>query len=669
MKHFGLPLLTIVSAGLPTTHCTRGDAPRDLVAGPTTAVHPGSTSQGVPVLDLPFDTGFSFSDPLFAPLPNGATFTQDLLVSHQGWQFAAYWNADRRLTLARRELPAADWEIFSFSDYLIPGQDAHNNVSLGLCPVDGTLHLAFDHHGDPLRYRRSVPGLATSPDAFGWDESLFGAITDVLVPADGPIDKVTYPRFLPTPAGNLQFVYREFSSGNGRTRLVDYAAATGEWFDDRILIERLGAHEDPLGGSSGSRNPYLNRIDYDDQGTLHVTFTWREKAPTPYNRDILYAYSEDGGRRWFNGAHEAVADTDLGQVLDQDTPGLRAIELGAEWGLLNNQGHLVDARGRVHAVMFHKDQPDDQVSYGNSSNSHYRHHWLDADGVWRTTVLPTIGSRPHLFEGPNETLVLAYRTGRDLAIDVATARETYSDWQRVLLVDANLRTDFNGDRARLAETGILDAILQDDAEFPGAPSTLRLFSIDLRAKGLQPDSAPGVAVTHHLPVLADAYVRSGVHADTPHGDEPRLLVKEDGNVDFDRRAYLRFDVSTLRTGETVEAVELIVRSPVSGPLARTTPYAASFVADDSWTETELTWNTAPPIGDSLAAHFGRDTLRFDVTERALEAAAGDGLLSLALTSEREGSDRILHLWAREAVQAESIPSEGAPRLRVRRRLP
>ena len=770
------------------------------------------------------DQGLTFDDPSFATIPNAVAHTQDMVVSHAGWQYVAYWDADRRLTVARRELPAIHWEVLAFDDYSIAGQDAHNAVSIGICPGDGTIHLAFDHHTDPLHYRRSAPRAASEPALVAWEASLFGPVVDVLDPAHGKVTSVTYPRFFPTPDGGLQLVYRQFGSGNGRLRLVDYDAAAGSWSNDRVFIERTGPHADPLGGSSSSRNPYLNRIAYDDQGTLHATWTWREKAPVPYNRDIAYAYSEDGGTVWFNGADQVIADTSAGTAIDAQSPGIRAVELGAEYGLMNSQAQVVDGRGRVHVVMYHKDEPDDVVSYGNVFNSHYNHYWRDADGVWRSFRLATIGNRPKLFAGAHGDLVLAYRApGGDLRLDRATPEGDYLDWTTAASFPGGFGTSAQGDHPRFESSGVLSVAVQESPAAPGAPSslgvidavlepdpactavdqacavthalaverdtyvrggafasetygaeprlsvqealsedetrlaflrfylgdlaghgrvtaaTLRLHLaargpdpgstrvearrcaldtwpeyttswtnkpvpngpahpgdargrtvdvdvtaavalelakggqritfevagtrpgrdrwVDLHAREAGPQTAPVLLVHQEnaLPPVADAYVRAGAFAATNFGAEDRLVVKESASADFDRVAYLRFDLAPLEGTGTIERVFLDGVSPVMGPLGRTTPIVAHAVADDAWQEELVTWNDRPALGSELAAHYGRPGMRWDVTVEALAALAGDGLLSLGLRSDREGAERTVHLWAREAAGAELRP--------------
>lgn len=49
-------------------------------------------------------------------------------------------------------------------------------ISLGISKGDGTLHMSFDQHDNPLNYRVSRPGVATHPLNIEWSAELFGPI-------------------------------------------------------------------------------------------------------------------------------------------------------------------------------------------------------------------------------------------------------------------------------------------------------------------------------------------------------------------------------------------------------------------------------------------------------------------------------------------------------------
>ena len=49
-----------------------------------------------------------------------------------------------------------------------------HSPSLGFSDGDGTLHLGFDQHDNPLRYRVSQPGIASLPSNTAWGPEIFG---------------------------------------------------------------------------------------------------------------------------------------------------------------------------------------------------------------------------------------------------------------------------------------------------------------------------------------------------------------------------------------------------------------------------------------------------------------------------------------------------------------
>jgi len=178
---------------------------------------------------------------------NGTAFQQDAVITCGQYQYVCYYDAQRRVCLARRRLPAGGWEVIRFADYEFKSDDAHNVVCMGICPQDGTIHLAFDHHVGPLHYRVSRKGAATKPETAAWDATLFGPITSEL--EKGRPIKITYPRFWQTPEGGLQFCYRQGTCGDGDRVLVDYDAAAGAWTGTRQIDSRQGKFADTMGES------------------------------------------------------------------------------------------------------------------------------------------------------------------------------------------------------------------------------------------------------------------------------------------------------------------------------------------------------------------------------------------------------------------------------------
>ena len=209
----------------------------------------------------------------FGQCINGLSFQQDALLSHEGFQYVTYYDAARWVCVARRQLPAGEWRILRLTDYKFESNDAHNIISMGICPGDGTIHLAFDHHGHPLHYRVSRKGISAKPEETAWEAAIFGPVQDELELGQR-VPSVTYPRFWQTPEGGLQFCYRRDGSGNGDRMLVDYDPAQGNWKGTRQIDSRKGVFT--VGDlQSGSRCSYPNGYGYGPLGRLHMTWVWR----------------------------------------------------------------------------------------------------------------------------------------------------------------------------------------------------------------------------------------------------------------------------------------------------------------------------------------------------------------------------------------------------------
>jgi len=171
---------------------------------------------------------------------NGGSFQADILISFNGYQYTAWYDNVGRTTstqtvwLARRAVnrtSVGPWEPVSTGSRFINGKgswNAHNTISLGIAPVDGTLHMAWDHHAHTLRYRRSVVGLCTTNQS-AWGAGMMNPEQNWLIAAGQTVTGVTYPAFFVSPANELRFAYRGGGSGNGDTWMALYNPATGAW--------------------------------------------------------------------------------------------------------------------------------------------------------------------------------------------------------------------------------------------------------------------------------------------------------------------------------------------------------------------------------------------------------------------------------------------------------
>jgi hypothetical protein len=203
---------------------------------------------------------------------NAVVFRKNSLVTHGDVQYIAFYDPEARVVLGKRMLGTDAWTLKS-TPYTGNALDAHNSISI-MVDGGGTLHVAWDHHNNALRYARSV-----SPGALELTEKL---------PMTGQDERsVSYPEFHRQPDGNLLFFYRDGGSGRGNLVINRYDMTTQSW-------TRL--HGNLISGE-GRRNAYWQSV-LDTHGTLHLSWVWRESPDVASNHDLAYARSRDGGRSW-----------------------------------------------------------------------------------------------------------------------------------------------------------------------------------------------------------------------------------------------------------------------------------------------------------------------------------------------------------------------------------
>lgn len=411
---------------------------------------------------------------------NGLAFQQDAVVTHGKHQYVGYYDGERHVCMARRKLPAGEWEIIRFKDYDFKSNDAHNTISIGICPKDGTIHLAFDHHVSPLHYRVSRKDAATKPQAAKWDASLFGPITAEM--EKGKPIRITYPRFWQTPGGDLQFCYRRGGSGHGDRMLVDYDGSTGIWANTRQIDSGKGIFTDAK-GRSGSRCSYPNGYSYGPHGKLHATWVWRESSQGA-NHDLMYAYSEDHGKTWLNNAGKA-----LGEPPGVNSPGITVVDIPRTLGLMNTHGQAVDAKGRVHVVMWHCSVESLQAAgtkpgqsrWGPAKARRYHHYWRDEKAAWHHRELPGVaGGRPKIFVDKDSNAYLIFNKQGNLVIMGAGAASKWTDWKVVHTETGPFVNEMLGDLYRWKTNGILSIMVQGRPTRPHEATPLRILDFAFR---------------------------------------------------------------------------------------------------------------------------------------------------------------------------------------------
>jgi hypothetical protein len=128
------------------------------------------------------------------------------------------------------------------------------------------------------------------------------------------------------------------------------------------------------------------------------------------------------------------------------------------------------------------------------------------------------------------------------------------------------------------------------------------------------------------------------------------------SADFTREAYLKFDLSGYAGGKVGSATVRLYAASAGANVGTT---EADYVADDSWTESGVTWNTKPASSAVLATWpkpSAGKYVQFDVTDQLnVELARpGDKKLSIRLQSLLNGDG--VDYSAKEATAAANRPT-------------
>ncbi|KAK4152672.1 hypothetical protein C8A00DRAFT_34589 [Chaetomidium leptoderma] len=406
---------------------------------------------------------------------NCSSFQQDAIISFNGWQYSSFYSflqsespdaASEPLYVhvARRQLPHGEWEVTVLDDYPQTTDDGHNTVQMGICPGDGTIHLSYDHHCDVLRYRYSVRGLATNPDKFEWlASSLFTPTLDYLPGLPSThihFRYVTYPRF--GFLGDDMFCsFRDGKAGLGNDYLYVYSSRTGRF-------DFVGAH---LTGIKS--NPYVHGMDCRN-GRLHVTWVyrgfvhyegWDDPLDTKHkqqagpngaenNHNICYAYSDDRGYTWKNGAGEVIADLKKGETVANSAEGIVAFEIAKGSGLTNQEAQAVDQDGGVHVLN------RDTVDGGECPM--WKHYYRSPAGTWtQRAIRPVSGNargRLAVSKTGDLYIVLPDLAASEMRIVRAAKASAYSTYDEVW-VGGDLTGEPLVDPARLEHDNIMSVLV------------------------------------------------------------------------------------------------------------------------------------------------------------------------------------------------------------------
>ncbi len=215
------------------------------------------------------------------------------LLTHAPHQFVAYYDAQRRMSVAQRTLGATNWAFTRLPSQL--GWDSHNYVTMALDRA-GFLHVSGNMHCVPLVYFRSEQPLAAA------------TLKRAAMTGDRE-QHVTYPIFLHDKTGRLVFRYRDGRSGSGDDLYNVYDERTRAW--SRLLGT-------PLMSGKGKMNAYAGVPRLGPDGRFHVVWVWRNSGDCASNHDLSYARSDDL-QTWTDSAGKPLAlpiTMQTGEVID-----------------------------------------------------------------------------------------------------------------------------------------------------------------------------------------------------------------------------------------------------------------------------------------------------------------------------------------------------------------
>lgn len=203
---------------------------------------------------------------------NVTVFRKNSLVTFKDTQFIAFYNPQRYVVLGKRKIGESKW-ILKQTQFQGNTTDAHNVISI-MVDGDGVLHMAWDHHNNPLRYAKGI-----APGSI----EMTGKIS--MTGNEG--NSVSYPEFYKLADGSLLFLFRDGGSGNGNLVINRYDIKKRQW----TTVQRN------LISGEGKRNAYWQTF-VDGSGVIHLSWVWRESPNVASNHDLAYARSTDGGISW-----------------------------------------------------------------------------------------------------------------------------------------------------------------------------------------------------------------------------------------------------------------------------------------------------------------------------------------------------------------------------------
>lgn len=369
---------------------------------------------------------------------NTVIFRKNALTTHGNVQYAAYYDEDQFLVLAKRKSGTKKWMVLR-TEYKGDATDAHKSISI-ITDGDGYLHVAWGQHNNALNY-----AVAISPGSLTLGKKSFMLSVKE--------NKVSYPEFYNLSNGDVLFLYRDGGSGNGNLMLNRYDLRNKAWV--RV--------QDNMIDGQGKRNAYW-QMALDQKGTIHLSWVWRESPDVASNHDMCYAKSANGGKTWQNseGTNYTLPITASNAEY--------ACKIPQKSELINQTSMFADDKGQVFIASYWRNEaeavPQYHIIFKDEAG------WKVKDLGFRSTPFSLSGggtkripiSRPQ---------IIAWTKGKDQAVGLI-----FRDSERGNKVSLALNENIKGNNWRVSDltvTEVDDWEPSYDTELWKNKSILNLF--------------------------------------------------------------------------------------------------------------------------------------------------------------------------------------------------
>ena len=311
---------------------------------------------------------------------NTVIFRKNSLVTFGNTQYISFYNAGSYVVVGKRTTGSKTWQLRQ-TPYKGNTSDAHNTISI-MADGAGYLHLAWDHHNNPLNYCRSrQPGSLDMTDK---------------EPMTGKSEKsVSYPEFYKLPDGDLLFFYRNGASGRGNLVMNRYATRTRQWSQ---------LHDNLIDGE-GARSAYWQAC-VDSRGTIHLSWVWRESPDVASNHDLCYARSLDGGKTWEKSTGEKYALPIRAATAEY------ACTIPQKSELINQTSMYADAQGHPYIATYWREANSDVPQYHLVFNT--KKKWQVQNLGFRTTPFSLSGAGTKRIP-VSRPQIIAWQQGKQLS--------------------------------------------------------------------------------------------------------------------------------------------------------------------------------------------------------------------------------------------------------------